>query len=93
VGCKGAAVNPDNLIIGNGATELIVLINTKLIARIAVPIPTFGDYVVKLNDQRDAEPFVPKPEENYELDLNAYLAWVRRRDLKALRIRLAARGG
>src|ERR1035441_5066054 len=31
-------VNPENLIIGNGATELIVLINTTLIDRIAVPI-------------------------------------------------------
>src|ERR1017187_2171570 len=38
-------VNPDNLIIGNGATELIVLINTRLIGRIAVPIPTFGEYI------------------------------------------------
>lgn len=79
-------VNPDNLIIGNGATELIVLINTKLIGRIAVPIPTFGEYIEKLNDQRDAELFGLKPEENYRLDLNAYLAWVRRRGLKALLI-------
>src|ERR1700683_3003813 len=33
-------VNPDNLIIGNGATEIIVLINTTLIDRIAIPVPT-----------------------------------------------------
>src|SRR6202167_6028046 len=31
-------VNPENLIIGNGATELIVLINTLLVDRIAVPV-------------------------------------------------------
>jgi threonine-phosphate decarboxylase len=79
-------VNPDNLIIGNGATELIVLINTKLIGRIAVPVPTFGEYIEKLNDHRDAELFALKPEENYKLDLSAYLAWVRRRGLKALLI-------
>ena len=48
-------VNPDHLIIGNGATELIVLINTTLIDRIAVPVPTFGEYIEKLKDQRDAE--------------------------------------
>ena len=48
-------VNPDHLIIGNGATELIVLINTMLIHRIAVPVPTFGEYIEKLKDQRDAE--------------------------------------
>lgn len=79
-------VNPDNLIIGNGATELIVLMNTTLIERIAVPIPTFGEYIEKLKDQRDAELFALKPEEGYKLDLTAYLAWVRRRGLKALLI-------
>jgi len=77
-------VNPDHLIIGNGATELIVLINTTLIERIAVPVPTFGEYIEKLKDQRDAELFTLRPEENYTLDLTAYLAWVHQRGLKAL---------
>jgi threonine-phosphate decarboxylase len=76
-------VNPDNLIIGNGATELIVLINTMLIERIAVPIPTFGEYIEKLKDQRDAELFVLRPEDNYQLNLAEYLAWLHRRRLKA----------
>src|ERR1019366_9455419 len=66
-------VNPENLIIGNGASELIVLINTTLIDRIAVPIPTFGEYIEKLKDQRDAE-----------LDVADYLAWVHRRILRSL---------
>ena len=77
-------VNPDHLIIGNGATELIVLINTTLIERIAVPIPTFGEYIEKLKDQRDAELYATRPEENYKLDLTDYLAWVHRRGLKSL---------
>ena len=76
-------VNPDNLIIGNGATELIVLINTTLIDRIAVPVPTFGEYIEKLKDQRDAELFLLKPEEHYNLNLAEYLAWLHRRRLKA----------
>ncbi len=79
-------VNPDNLIIGNGATELIVLINTTLIDRIAVPVPTFGEYIEKLKDQRDAELYALKPEQNYKLDLADYHAWVHRRGLKALLI-------
>ena len=62
-------VNPDNLIIGNGATELIVLINTTLIDRIAVPVPTFGEYIEKLRDQRDAELYPLSPDEHYQLDL------------------------
>lgn len=77
-------VNPENLIIGNGATELIVLINTTLIDRIAVPVPTFGEYIEKLKDQRDAELFALNPEKNYKLDLAEYHAWVRRRGLKSL---------
>ena len=79
-------VNPDNLIIGNGATELIVLINTTLIERIAIPIPTFGEYIEKLKDQRDAEIFALRPEENYKLNLTEYLVWAHRRRLKALLI-------
>src|ERR1700694_2348607 len=77
-------VNPDHLIIENAATEIIVLINTTLIDRIAVPIPTFGEYIEKLKDQRDAELYETRPEENYELDLTHYLSWVHRRGLKAL---------
>jgi threonine-phosphate decarboxylase len=77
-------VNPDNLIIGNGATELIVLINTTLIDRFAVPVPTFGEYIEKLRDQRDAELYMLRPEANYRLHLPDYLAWVRGHGLKAL---------
>jgi threonine-phosphate decarboxylase len=77
-------VNPEHLIVGNGATELIVLINTILIGRIAVPIPTFGEYIEKLKDQRDAELYPTRPEENYKLDLTEYLTWAHRRGLKAL---------
>ena len=77
-------VKPDHLIIGNGATELIVLINTLLIDRIAVPVPTFGEYIEKLRDQRDAELYVLDPADHYELHLPNYLAWVRQRNLKSL---------
>jgi len=77
-------VNPENLIVGNGATELIVLINTLLIERIGVPVPTFGEYIEKLKDQREAELFTLKAEEHYRLNLPDYLAWARQRGLRAL---------
>jgi threonine-phosphate decarboxylase len=77
-------VSPENLVIGNGATELIVLMNTILIDRIAVPIPTFGEYIEKLRDQRDAELYVLDPERHYELRLGDYLAWARSRALRAI---------
>lgn len=77
-------VDPENLIIGNGATELIVLINTNLIDRIAVPIPTFGEYIEKLRDQRDAELYALDPARRYELRLMDYLDWVHERNVKAV---------
>ena len=77
-------VNPDNLIIGNGATELIVLINTILIDRVAVPVPTFGEYIEKMRDLRDAELYPLDPQRRYQLVLPDFLAWVRERNLKAL---------
>ncbi len=77
-------VNPENLIIGNGATELIALINEVLIDWIAVPVPTFGEYIEKLKDQRDAELYALDPEQRYQLRLPDYLAWVHERGLKSL---------
>ncbi len=77
-------LKPENLIVGNGATELIVAMNATLIDHIAVPIPTFGEYIEKLRQQRDAELYELKAESNYQLDLNSYLAWARSRGLKSL---------
>jgi len=77
-------VDPENLIIGNGATELIVLINTILIDRIAVPVPTFGEYIEKLKHDRDADLYFLTPDKRYELNLDEYLGWIRARYLKAV---------
>jgi threonine-phosphate decarboxylase len=76
-------VRPEKLIIGNGATELIVLINTTLIDRIAVPIPTFGEYIEKLRDERDAELYPLDADQRYELHLPEYLHWVHHRNIRS----------
>jgi histidinol-phosphate/aromatic aminotransferase/cobyric acid decarboxylase-like protein len=77
-------VDPNDLILGNGATELIVLINEVLVDRIGVPVPTFGEYIEKLRDPASAEIYALSPERDYQLDLGEYLAWARARGLKAL---------
>ena len=77
-------VDPERLIIGNGATELIALIDMTLIDRIAVPIPTFGEYIEKMKDQRDADLYALDPENRYNLCLGDYLAWVHQRKLECL---------
>ena len=76
-------VSPEKLIIGNGATELIVIINATIIDRIAVPIPTFGEYIEKLRDQREAELYPLDGEQHYELRLAEYLQWLHRRNLRS----------
>ena len=77
-------VKPDNLIIGNGATELIALMDATLLDQVAVPIPTFGEYIEKMKDQRDAELFPLDPDRGYELRLDEYLDWVHSRHLRSL---------
>jgi threonine-phosphate decarboxylase len=77
-------VDPERLIIGNGATELIGLINMTLIDRIAVSIPTFGEYIEKMKDFRNAELYALDPEDGYRLRLDDYLAWVHQRKLECL---------
>jgi histidinol-phosphate/aromatic aminotransferase/cobyric acid decarboxylase-like protein len=77
-------VDPERLIIGNGATELITLINLNLIDRIAVPIPTFGEYIEKMKDLRNAELYALNPEDRYQLHLEDYLTWVDQRKLECL---------
>jgi threonine-phosphate decarboxylase len=79
-------IDPERLVIGNGATELIALITQTLIDRIAVPIPTFGEYLDKMRDARDAELFSPAPGDRYQLHLDEYLAWVNQRKLDCLLI-------
>lgn len=77
-------VDPEHLIIGNGATELIALLDTTLIDRMAVPIPTFGEYIEKMKDQRDADLYALDPEKRFELRLDDYLAWVHERHLRSV---------
>jgi histidinol-phosphate/aromatic aminotransferase/cobyric acid decarboxylase-like protein len=77
-------VNPERLIIGNGATELITLMKLTLFDRIAVPIPTFGEYIEKMKDLRDAELYALDPLDRYQLRLDDYLAWVHKREVECL---------
>jgi len=79
-------VDAGDLIVGNGATELIVLINEVLVDRIGVPVPTFGEYIEKLRDPSAAELFTLHGGCDYRLDLTDYLAWGRERGLRALLI-------
>lgn len=45
-------VEPAHLIIGNGATELITELCHRLVSTLGVPIPTFGEYIEKVDAAR-----------------------------------------
>jgi threonine-phosphate decarboxylase len=76
-------VNPDNLIIGNGASELITIIQDHLIETIAVPVPTFSEYLDKLRNRRSAELYYLQRNAAYALNPINYLAWIRKQGLHA----------
>lgn len=75
-------VNPDNLIIGNGATELITAICDELIDSIGIPIPTFGEYIDKI-DRSLINLYQIPTEERYQLNLQQYGDWLIEHGLRA----------
>lgn len=74
-------VDPANLIIGNGASELITTM-TGLIENVAVPIPTFGEYLEKVERARLLM-YPLAAETGYSLDLAAFSAWMAEADARA----------
>lgn len=76
-------VNPDNLIIGNGASELITILCETVVESIGIPVPTFSEYLEKLKDRRAAELFTLKRENDYQLNLQEYLRWIDKENLRA----------
>jgi histidinol-phosphate/aromatic aminotransferase/cobyric acid decarboxylase-like protein len=69
-------VNPDHLLIGNGASELITIIQKEFIDDFAIPVPTFSEYTEKLRKQECAHLFQLDPDKQYQLDLNEYARWI-----------------
>ena len=80
---KVLEVNSEHLLLGNGATELITLIEQHLIGDLAIPIPTFSEYIDKLADSGNARFFQLNPEKNYQLNLKEYAQWIKTKQLEA----------
>lgn len=76
-------VNPENLVIGNGATELITILSETILESIGIPVPTFSEYLEKLKDRRSAELYFLKKESDYQIDLHDYLRWIEKNMLRA----------
>lgn len=74
---------PEHLIIGNGATELITLIENQLVDNIGIPIPTFSEYIEKLRSSDQAKLFQLPANNKYQLNLNEYAEWIQKERLSA----------
>jgi len=69
-------IDPEYIIIGNGATELITIIQKECINNLAIPVPTFSEYTEKIRNQHQSQLFYLPPENNYQLNLNEYAQWI-----------------
>ncbi len=58
---------PDNLIIGNGSSELIRYLNDHVITKVTVPLPTFNEFV-RLPDEK-INKYMLKEEDKFTLDV------------------------
>lgn len=67
--------NENNLIIGNGSSELITILN-KLITKIIIPIPIFNEYT-QLPPKKKI-PFFLKETDNFQMDTDQLVKMIRK---------------
>lgn len=73
---KGENIDQNNLIVGNGASELIRIINRHLVKRITIPVPTFNEYEDLRNEQKNY--FQLNEEDGFRLDPDRYIDTVKK---------------
>jgi histidinol-phosphate/aromatic aminotransferase/cobyric acid decarboxylase-like protein len=73
----------EHIIIGNGATELITVIQNQLVENIGIPVPTFSEYIDKLQSFDQVKLFQLPSKNQYQLDLTEYSKWIRDEKLSA----------
>jgi histidinol-phosphate/aromatic aminotransferase/cobyric acid decarboxylase-like protein/choline kinase len=64
-------VNAENLVVGNGACELIRILNRHIIKKVLIPIPTFNEYE---DVEKENQSYFPlKETENFSLDPDRFI--------------------
>lgn len=74
-------LHPQTVAMANGSTELITWIDHLLIKEsVAIPVPTFGRWTDQpLETGKRVDMHLLQPSENFALDLDAYLGFIRAR--------------
>ena len=72
-------LSQDELVVGNGASELINAIVARFVHRLAVPVPTFEEFVNRAKILgREVCSFTPS--QRFDLDIDEFIAHVQRTD-------------
>lgn len=79
---KVIGVDPDKLIIGNGATELITEICDNFVESLGIPIPTFAEYIEKAIPSK-VFLYALDRKKDYQMDLSKYAHWLLDNKIKA----------
>uniref|UniRef100_UPI003216B7EF pyridoxal phosphate-dependent aminotransferase n=1 Tax=uncultured Draconibacterium sp. TaxID=1573823 RepID=UPI003216B7EF len=70
------SADSEHLILGNGATELITVIQNRLVKTMGIPVPTFSEYIEKVQSEDKVRLFPLSEEKSFQLDLNEYADWL-----------------
>ncbi len=68
--------NADNLIIGNGSSELIRYLNDHVITKVTIPLPTFNEFV-RLPDEK-INKYLLKEEDKFKLDADKLIEEIKK---------------
>ncbi|MCI0816521.1 MAG: histidinol-phosphate aminotransferase family protein [Chloroflexi bacterium] len=69
-------MTPDELVVGNGASELISAITSLRVEHLAIPIPAFDEYLNRAETQgKRVSPYPMGPD--FELDVDGFIAHVK----------------
>lgn len=73
---KQVGLSENELVVGNGASELINVIVSRFVQRLAVPVPTFEEFVNRAKILgREVFPF--RPSQRFDLDIEEFISHVR----------------
>ena len=78
---RDEGIDENNLLVGNGASELIRVLNRNILQTITIPIPTFNEYEDLQDGQKN---YFPLNETNdFKLDPQSYIEAVKRNRSKS----------
>jgi len=67
------SLDVDNVVVANGASELVNVIGRLFIKKLAVPVPTFNEYINRLRIQGKEVSLYRMEEERFTIDMDSYI--------------------